>query len=237
MEIHKEVNKNYIHHQKSLLTNVFREVVFGVEDGMVSTLGSITGIAIGSNNHATVILAGVVIISVESISMGIGSYLSNRSQEEIEERKIKEEKEELEKFPKEEKEELYQMYLENGWSKNLAVQMSEEVSENKELILKEMIMRELNISGDHKSVSIKGGFYMFFAYILGGIVPLFSYLILPINNAIPLSIAITLIGLFVLGMSTTKFTKQPLIKSGLRVLIMGGIALFVGLIAGVLIGQ
>ncbi|MFA6076878.1 MAG: VIT1/CCC1 transporter family protein [Candidatus Paceibacterota bacterium] len=237
MEIHKKINKDYIHHQKSSLTNVFREVVFGMEDGMVSTLGSITGIAIGSNNQATVILAGVVIISVESISMGIGSYLSNRSQEELEQRKIKEEKEELEKFPEEEKEELYQIYLKDGWSKDLAVRMSEEVSGNHELILKEMIMHELKISGDQESVSIKGGFYMFFAYILGGIVPLFAYLVLSIKNAVPLSIAITLIGLFALGMSTTKFTKQPILKSGMRVLIMGGIALFAGLLAGVLIGQ
>ena len=212
-------------------------MVFGVEDGMVSTLGSITGIAIGSNNHAMVILAGVVIISVESISMGIGSYLSNRSQEEMEKRKIKEEKEELEQFPKEEKEELYQMYLKDGWSKNLAIQMSEEASKNKELMLKEMIMRELKISGDPESVSIKGGFYMFFAYVLGGIIPLFAYFILPIKNAVPLSITITLIGLFALGMSTTKFTKQPLIKSGLRVLVIGSVALIAGLAVGLLVGQ
>ena len=237
MEIHKEINKDYIHHQKFFLTNVIREVVFGMEDGMVSTLGSITGIAIGSNNHAVVILAGVVIISVESISMGIGSYLSNRSQEEMEERKIKEEKEELEQFPKEEKEELYRMYLEDGWSKSLAIQMSEEVSKNKEFMLKEMIVRELKISGDRESVSIKGGFYMFFAYVLGGIIPLSAYFILPIKNAVPLSIIITLIGLFVLGMSAAKFTKQPLIKSSLRVLVMGGVALIAGLAAGLLIGQ
>jgi|SRR6185369_8937064 len=233
----RQLNKNYIHYRKSNLANVLEEVFFGIEDGMVSTLGSITGIAIGSNNHATVILAGAVIISVESISMGIGSYLSNRSKEEMNERKISEEKEELKEFPKEEKEELFQMYLKDGWSNSLARQMSEEVSQNDGLILKEMTMRELKISCDEKPVSVKGGFYMFFAYILGGIVPLFFYLILPIKSALPLSIAITLIGLFALGVGTTRFTKQPLIKSGLRVLIMGGIAMLVGLLAGVLIGQ
>lgn len=231
------MNKDYIHHQESSIVNVFREVVFGMEDGMVSTLGSITGIAIGSNSRATVILAGVVIISVESISMGIGSYLSNRSQEEIEEGKIKEEGEELKKFPKEEREELYKMYLENGWSENLARQMSEEASRNEKLILKEMITHELRISGSQKSVSLRGGFYMFLAYILGGIVPLFSYLMLSIKNALPLSIIITLVGLFALGMSMTKFTKQPILKSGLRILILGGIALVVGLTAGILIGE
>ena len=91
MEIHN-FNKDFIHHKKSSVASVLSEVVFGVEDGMVSTLGSITGIAIGSGNHSTVLLAGIVIVSVESISMGIGSYLSNKSEEEMNERKIKEEK-------------------------------------------------------------------------------------------------------------------------------------------------
>lgn len=234
MEIHN-FNKDFIHHKKSSVASVLSEVVFGVEDGMVSTLGSITGIAIGSGNHSTVLLAGIVIVSVESISMGIGSYLSNKSEEEMNERKIKEEKEELKKFPEEEKEELYQMYLKDGWSENLAKEMSKEASKNEELFLKEMIMHELKIPKDEESISIKGGLYMFFAYIFGGLIPLFSYLILPIKTAMPISIVITLIGLFVLGMSTTKFTKQPILKSGFRVLTMGGIALIAGLIAGILL--
>ncbi len=237
MELAKKINKNYIHDQESSMVDVFKEVIFGMEDGMVSTLGSITGIAIGSNSHAMVILAGVVIISVESISMGIGSYLSNSSQEEIEKRKIEEEKEELEKFPQEEKEELYQIYLEDGWSKDTATLMSEEASKDEKLMLKEMIVHELKIPIDKKSISIKGGIYMFFAYIIGGIIPLFAYLFLPIKTAIPLSILMTLVGLIILGMSTTKFTKQPLIKSSLKIFFMGSIALIVGLVAGVLIGS
>lgn len=237
MEIHRAINKDYIHHQKSKIANVLKEVVFGMEDGMVSTLGSITGIAIGSGNHATVVLAGSVIIAVESISMGIGSYLSNKSEEEMDARKIEEEKEELKNHPVEEKEELYQMYVADGWSANLAREMSEEASKNEKIFLKEMMLRELHIPSDQESVSIKGGFFMFFAYIIGGLVPLTSYLLLPIKTAIPLSIVTTLIGLFALGMSTTRFTKQPLIKSGMRVLIMGGIALIAGLAAGILIGE
>ena len=50
MEIHKKINKDYIHHQKFHFADVLKEIVFGIEDGMVSTLGSITGIAIGSGN-------------------------------------------------------------------------------------------------------------------------------------------------------------------------------------------
>ncbi len=237
MNMHYNFNKDFIHHQKSSVAEVLKEVVFGMEDGMVSTLGSITGIAVGSGNHFTVILAGVVIVAVESISMGIGSYLSNRSQEELEERKIQEEAHEIASYPQQEKKELLEMYLKDGWPENLAREMTEVASKNPAIILNEMSVRELKIVPGQKSVSIKGGIYMFFAYIIGGAVPLFSYFFLPINLAIPISIAITLTGLIALGMGTTKFTKQPLFKSGIRMMLMGGIALAAGLVAGLLVKQ
>lgn len=235
--MHYNFNKDFVHHQKSSVAEVLKEVVFGMEDGMVSTLGSITGIAVGSGNHFTIILAGVVIIAVESISMGIGSYLSNRSQEELEERKIQEEAHEIANYPQQEKKELYEMYIGEGWPEDLAKQMTEVASQNPKIILKEMSVRELKIVPNQKSVSIKGGLYMFLAYIIGGAVPLFAYFILQINLAIPVSIAVTLVGLVALGMGTTKFTKQPLLRSGLRMMIMGGIALGAGLIAGLLVKQ
>ncbi|MBP6866366.1 MAG: VIT1/CCC1 transporter family protein [Candidatus Pacebacteria bacterium] len=234
---HHNFNKNFIHHQKSRIAGVLKEVVFGIEDGMVSTLGSITGIAVGSKDQATVLLAGSVIIAVESISMGIGSYLSNKSEEEMDARKIKEEMEENEKFPNEEKQELLEIYKRDGWSEELASKMTEFAVGNKKLMLQEMKLRELKIVNDEESTSIKGGVYMFFAYIFGGLIPLCSYFLLPIKTAIPISIAVTLTGLFILGMGTTRFTKQPIFKSGLRILIMGGIALVAGLAAGLLIGE
>lgn len=56
-----------------------REIVFGVEDGLVSTLGAITGIAAGTGSSRVVVISGVVIVIVEAISMGAGSYLSSKS--------------------------------------------------------------------------------------------------------------------------------------------------------------
>ncbi len=232
-----DLQKSYkIQHNISRLEGMIREVVFGMEDGMVSTLGSVTGIAVGSGNHSTVVLAGLVIIAVESISMGIGSYLSNRSEEEVSARKLSEEKSEIKNYPQEEKEELRGMYVKDGWPEKLAREMSEAVSLNPELMLKEMAFRELQVFPSHTSVSIKGGFYMFGSYVIGGLLPLLSYLLLPIHQAIPASILLTLMGLFALGATATKFTKQPVIKSGVKMLLVGGVALAVGLVVGILMG-
>jgi len=56
-----------------------RDLIFGLEDSLVSTLGTITGIAIGAQNTYIVILSGLVLIAAESTSMAAGSFLSNRS--------------------------------------------------------------------------------------------------------------------------------------------------------------
>lgn len=60
-----------------------REVIFGLEDGLVSTLGVVTGVAEGTNDQAIVILTGLVVIMVESLSMAAGTYLSNKSENQL----------------------------------------------------------------------------------------------------------------------------------------------------------
>lgn len=225
-------NSNYIHHQNSKIVSVIREVVFGVEDGMVSTLGAITGIAVGSQDRFTVILAGCVIIAVESISMGIGSYISNLSDKDIKKRKLYEEKIEIEKYPVEEARELTKMYIEDGWPKGLAEEMSLIASKNKKLMLQEMAYRELNLPPEDQSRPLQNGVFMFFAYIVGGLIPLLAYFFLPLSVATLVSVVATLLGLFLLGVATTRYTKKNWFKAGLKIFILGSVALLAGVIIG-----
>ena len=228
----KRYNLDYIHHKSSKLVSAIREVVFGMEDGMVSTLGAITGIAVGSYDKFTVILAGSVIIAVESISMGMGAYISSLSARDIKKRKLYEEKMEIKDFPLEETEELREIYINDGWPKDLATKMAQVASKDRELMLKEMAYHELEVSPSDKSNPWHNGLFMFFAYIVGGIIPLFAYFAFPLNVAIYISIIITLAGLFILGAGTTKYTKGNWLKMGSRVLLLGGVALLAGYAIG-----
>lgn len=225
----------YNHHRNTSIGSTVREVVFGMEDGMVSTLGAITGIAIGSQDHYTVILSGTVIIAVESISMSIGSYISNRSEYEVNQRKIEEEKEEITKFPVQEKAELLQMFIRDGWPPDLAKTMSETASKDPDLMLTEMTHRELLITPASSRDAFRNSVFMFFSYIIGGLFPLVPYLMLPIQFAMPISVFVTLVGLFGIGAVTTKYSKVSWIKAGGRVLLLGFIALVVGYLIGELI--
>jgi len=209
-----------------------REIVFGMQDGMVSTLGALTGIAIGSQDHFTVILAGIAIIVVESISMSFGSYTSSLSEKNITTRILYEEMQEIKKYPNEEREELEGMYIEDGWPKELAVQMSHVAGKDSKLMLQEMAYRELSISPDQIRHPIRNGMFMFVAYILGGMIPLLPYFFLSVQNGLFVSIPVTLLGLFALGAFTTKFTKQNWFKSGMHMLLLAGVALIAGYLVG-----
>jgi len=228
----KNFNSNYVHHQNSKIVPLIREIVFGMEDGMVSTLGAISGIAIGSGNQAIVLLSGLVIISVESISMAIGSYISNKSEHHIDRRKIHEESEEIKKFPEDEKEELLNLYIKDGWPMDLAQEMTEVAIKDEKLILKEMSHRELGVKLEVEDNCFQKSLAMFFSYIIGGAIPLSVYFFLHINIAIYFSVIITLLGLFILGTITSKYTKQNWFKSGIKILLLGGIALLIGTLIG-----
>ncbi len=64
-----------------------RNIVFGIEDGLVSTVGFIAGIASAGVSHQFVVISGVVLIAVEAFSMAVGSFLSEYSAEEYERHK------------------------------------------------------------------------------------------------------------------------------------------------------
>ena len=222
----------FIHYQNSNLSSTVREIVFGLEDGMVSTLGAITGVATATNDQFSVILTGLVIIGVESVSMAIGSYLSSKSQLDIEKRKLWEETAEIHHFPKEEKEELKKMYIKDGWSKKTAQAMVDEASKNHKLFLQEMAYRELRIIPENLEHPLRNGLLMGLSYVIGGSIPVMAYLLLSISTAVFVSILVTFFALFVLGALTTRFTKRSWWKAGLEMFALAGLAALVGYAIG-----
>ncbi len=59
-----------------------RNFVFGVEDSLVSTVGLLSGIAVGGVARSQIILTGIILLFVEAFSMAMGSLLSEQSAQE-----------------------------------------------------------------------------------------------------------------------------------------------------------
>ncbi|MFC1609048.1 VIT1/CCC1 transporter family protein [Patescibacteria group bacterium] len=230
----KDRYPNFIHNKKSRFFSSAREIVFGVEDGIISTLGVITGIAIATNDLFLVIVAGLVVISVESVSMGIGAYLSSQSVNELDDKIISEEKIEVHESMDTEKEELRNLYYQDGWPRDLADQMTEAASRDENLMLREMEYRELGILPERDGNSFTKGLVMFLSYIFGGFIPLLAYLIFPISAGVIFSIIFAGIGLFSLGGVIARYSNVAWWKVGTRILVLGGVSTCIGFAVGAL---
>lgn len=83
-----------------------------------------------------------------------------------------------------------------------------------------------------RSISIPAGIIMFFSYFFAGFIPLAPYLLFEVNTAFPTSIILSLISLFILGVSSALVYKTSVVKQGLRMLLVGGMAIGMGVLVG-----
>lgn len=201
---------------------------------MVSTLGALTGIAAATIDRPTVLLAGMVVIAVESISMSVGSYLSNKSERDVHKRMIHEERAEIRDDIVSETRELVSFFVADGWPQDLAQTMAEHAAQSPDLMLKEMSYRELKVPEAQAGVIWKA-LCMFVSYVIGGAIPLLPYFFVPLAAAIGWSISITLLGLFILGAATTIFSRRNWLKAGLHMVVLAGIAAAIGYLVGQLV--
>ena len=56
-----------------------RSLMFGLQDGIVSTTGVVVGISIGISNKEIIVLAALVAVMVEASSMAAGQYSSEKA--------------------------------------------------------------------------------------------------------------------------------------------------------------
>ncbi|MBU1032444.1 MAG: VIT1/CCC1 transporter family protein [Patescibacteria group bacterium] len=95
----------------------------------------------------------------------------------------------------------------------------------------EFIFRKIK-SDSHPTI---GGLIMFISYFVAGFIPLIPYILFDVTQAFPLSILASLVALFLLGYVSARFYKARVLKSGVRMLVLGGLAIFAGVLVGSLL--
>lgn len=228
---HYNHNADFIHHHSSAYL-YGREIVFGMQDGMVSVIGALTGIAVGTNDHFVVLLSGFAIIAIGAISMAIGTFTSLGTERKIQKRMLFEESVEIHESLKEERKEIETLFIHGGWPEAMAQKMAECASENEKLMLHEMAYRELSIIPEKVSHPSKNSIAMFFSWLIGGTIPLIPYFFFSVQSGMYVSVTITLFGLFLLGVITSKYTKQNSFMAGLTIFFLAGLAIVAGYTIG-----
>ena len=226
---------------RSALGGGLRAAVFGVNDGLVSNVSLVLGVAGAGAASGYVLTAGLAGLMAGALSMAAGEYVSVRSQREMYEYQIALEREELDEYPDEEAEELALIYQARGVALEQAREVSQALLANPEAALDVLAREELGLNPDDLGSPWLAASSSFVAFALGAAVPLLPFLCgLSGIHATAGAVAITLVALFAVGLGLSLFTGRDALHSALRMVLIGGgagaVSFLVGHAIGVAIG-
>ncbi|MEX2054731.1 MAG: VIT1/CCC1 transporter family protein [Candidatus Andersenbacteria bacterium] len=215
------------------------DFVFGGIDGVVTTFAVVAGVAGADLSAAIVLVLGLANLLADGFAMGIGNFLSIRSERERYERERARETWEVEHIPEEERKEITAIYAAKGFSGELLHQVVTTITADKERWVDTMLQEEHGLARETRS-PLKGGAVTYFAFIIIGFIPLLTFVVALFADALkpytfPVSVALTAIALFAIGALKTLVVARPFWRSGLETLLMGGLAALVAYVVGYLL--
>ena len=221
--------------------NALRAAVLGVNDGLVSNLSLVMGVAGADPGRDVVLLAGLSGLLAGAFSMALGEWISVRSSAEAFERQVQVERDELELMPEEEEEELTLIYQAKGFRREEAKEMAARIMADKDTALDTLIREELGLSREEAGNPWVAATASFLLFAIGAFMPLLPWLFSAGTLAITLSAILSGLALFGAGAVITLFTGRSVWFSGGRMLLFGlamaavtfGIGSLIGVSTGV----
>jgi len=210
-----------------------REALFGMQDGLVSTLAVVSTVGAASGDRFAVLVAGIASALAGVFSMAAGEYMSSKSQREIYVAQIENEREEVRDRPAEAEAEVAYMLEAEGLSEAAARRVAAELAREPTVLLKTMVEKELGLVIEEGPGAMQGAPVMGGAFGLASLVPILPYLFVPIASAPIASIVLCGVVVFGIGVVKSRWTRREPIRSGLEVV---ALAAFAG-IAGYLFGS
>ncbi len=199
-----------------------RAAVFGVNDGLVSNLSLIMGVAGASVDARVVMTTGVAGLLAGALSMAAGEYVSMRSQREMFEYQIGLEREELAAYPREEAEELALIYQARGMDADTARDAADTLIRNPQQALDVLAREELGLNPDELGSPWGAAGFSFVSFAVGALVPLLPFLFhVQGSESVIISGALAAAALASVGAAISLFTGRSALWSAARMVLIG----------------
>lgn len=211
------------YHYKS--TESLTDFILGMADGLTVPFALAAGLAGALDNNSLIVVAGLAEITAGSIAMGLGGFMAAKAEAEHYEAEFKREQREIIELPEVEEREVKDILLEFGLPEDKVSDVVDAIKSKPEKWVDFMMKFELklekpNVDRIYKSPIIIGG-----AYIIGGLVPLFPYMMTAsTHDAFLGSVALTSVALLAFGAFKARFTGAKKLKGALQTMLIGGMA-------------
>lgn len=221
--------------------NALRAAVLGANDGLVSNLSLVMGVAGAMADRPVILLTGLAGLVAGACSMAMGEWLSVNSSRELYQRQIDTEAEELSQSPDEEREELILIYQAKGLAEAEARELASRMMSNQDTALDTLVREELGIDPESLGGSAWAAAGTSFGlFALGAIFPILPYGFLDGAPALLGSLAASGVALCGIGAGTALFTGRGFLFSATRQMVIGyaaaGLTFGIGRLVGVGLG-
>jgi len=220
--------------------NDLRAAVFGINDGLVSNLSLMFGIAGAGAGDQPVVLAGLAGLLAGSLSMASGEYVSVRAQRELYDNQIELERAELEEYPEAEAGELATIFEARGMSAEEARRAADALIADPDRALATLAREELGLDPDSLASPWRAAITSFFSFCVGAALPLLPFLLASGSQAMVVAVAVSSLSLLTVGALVALFSGGNVTISGLRMLGIGlgaaGVTWLIGRGLGVAVG-
>ncbi|MEP7143350.1 MAG: VIT1/CCC1 transporter family protein [Ferruginibacter sp.] len=215
------------HHVETHLksTDFLRDIVIGMSDGLTVPFALAAGLSGAVQNSKIIVIAGIAEICAGSIAMGLGGYLSGKTEQDHYSSEIKREYSEVENLREIEISETKEFFANIGLSPGLQDQATEEIAKDKDRWVDFMMKYELGLEKPDPKRATKSAVNIGLSYVAGGIIPLSPYFFIATSaKALQISVAATLVCLFVFGYFKSRVTGINPWLGALRVTLIGAMA-------------
>ena len=208
-------------------TETVRDVVIGMSDGLTvpfALAAGLTGTAMATSK--LVVIAGLAEIAAGSIAMGLGGYLAAKTDRDHYQSELARELRETVELPEKERDEVADVFRGYGMTEEQIVPVVDAIASDQRRWVDFMMRFELGYSeapdprrARNSAATIAG------SYIVGGLVPLSAYMLMvDLQQALRVSVVVTLIALFIFGYVKGRLTGISPMRGGLRTVVIGGLA-------------
>lgn len=209
-----------------------REVVFGAQDGLLSTLALVTGVRGADATRYAILVAGFSGALAGTISMALGAYVAAKSQRDVFAAELENERQQLERRPHVEVIELADIFQAEGLDYDAAHRAAQAIATNPEVMLKTMAEKELGIPYEPAGSPLLDAATMGASFVVGAAVPILPYLFLGTTTGLVASVLLTLGTLFVMGVVKARLAGEHWARSGAEIAGLAGGAAALAYVVG-----
>jgi VIT1/CCC1 family predicted Fe2+/Mn2+ transporter len=212
-----------------------RAGVLGANDGLISTASLMVGVAAANSQRSAILIAGFAGLTAGALAMAAGEYVSVSSQRDTELADLERERTELATSPDDERDELATIYRNRGLSAELADRVADELSQLDPLHIH--ARDELGFEIIALANPVQASLVSALSFIAGAILPILVVLLATATIRVPVTMAVTIVGLVALGSLGARLGGAPQRRAAIRVFIGGTLALLISLGIGRLTGS